>query len=335
MNRQKVNILTRYDFPLFEQHFSDVFSFDVFENSDADIDWDCVVVFDGVPRSRVVKVKAGNLIFVAGEPPESQYYTRHFLSQFDVSYCAHPSHLERSNNIVSQHFNNWHFGFDSEARSFRYSYEDIMYFEPPQKTENMSVIVSNLAYMPNHLKRLRFVDALRTTFKDQIDVFGRGHNFIQYKEDAILPYRFHFCFENTIRNHLWTEKISDSLLGFALPLYAGAPNIDSFFPNGCVTSLDLDDIERSLGIVDKLLQSPEVHYASMLPVLKQARRRLIQDYSFTSLIVERLHAAEGGDILVVEIRPNEGSRHFAHNDLVLRVKRQVFKRFFLAKRKAS
>ena len=50
---------------------------------------------------------------------------------------------------------------------------------------------------------------LKQHFGDAIDFYGRGHNFIPFKDDALMPYRFHICIENCQVNDLWTEKLAD------------------------------------------------------------------------------------------------------------------------------
>ena len=53
-------------FPKSEYYFA--------ENSTEDIDWDLVVVYEGVKQPVNFRCKKGNLIFISGEPPMSRVY---------------------------------------------------------------------------------------------------------------------------------------------------------------------------------------------------------------------------------------------------------------------
>ena len=278
----RINILTRYSHRLFDQHIDRQQyegRIDFQENSREDIDWDCVVVFDGISEKMSVRVAEGALLFIAGEPPEALRYTGGFLRQFDRTFCSHPSATGRATNQRDQYFNNWHFGFDASAERYRYSFGDIQSLAPPKKTKNVSVIMSSLAYMPNHLKRLQFLKAVQQRFGDRVDVYGRGHCFIPYKDDAILPYRFHVCIENCEVPDLWTEKIADPLLGYSVPMYAGCPNIAQYFPADAIVPLTLDDQAFSLAQIQRILDEPEAEYQLRLPSLRQARERVLGKYN--------------------------------------------------------
>ena len=328
-----VNILTRYENRLFDQHIDRQRyegSITFYENSREDIEWDCVVVFDGLPDKVSFKVAAGNVLFAAGEPPDSITYTKQFLAQFDYTYCAHPSMLLKENNQGIEYFNNWHFGYNPTTKQFRYTFDKIRDLAPPMKHKNMSVIMSNIACMPNHLKRLRLLDAIREHFGDRLDYYGRGHSFIPYKEDAILPYRFHLCIENCELSDLWTEKISDSLLGYAVPVYAGCPNVSKYFPEQSIVKIDINDLPYSLAVIEQLLQKPEEHYQDKLPFMREARERLLYKYNIIHWLGEFL---EGGrekprHISLRTLIPNELTSLYSIENSLLRVKRLLFRKYF-------
>ena len=47
-------------------------------------------------------------------------------------------------------------------------------------------------------------------------------------------YQFHICIENFIKPHYFSEKITNSLLCSATPIYHGCINIDSYFPDNII-----------------------------------------------------------------------------------------------------
>ncbi len=327
-----INILTRFNFPLFTQH-ADAGRFDdrirFVENSYEDLDWDLVIVFDGLPSPRTMRVKSGGLIFIAGEPPQGVHYTSAFLDQFDRSFCAHAYARKRTSNSPEQHFNDWHFGLNPSDRSYRWTHNALRDLPAPVKTKDMSVIMSNMACMPNHLKRRHFLARLQERFGERVDVFGRGHRFIPYKDDALLPYRFHVCIENCEEPDLWTEKLSDPFLGWSMPVYGGCPNVHRYFPEDAVVRLDMDDVEGSLATIGRLLENPQAEYNRRYDALQIGRQRVLGDYNITTL-AERLSAsAASAAVTERTVHPNEMFRGYTLANYSLRVRRLLYRRYFL------
>lgn len=335
---QYVNILTRYKQPLFTQHvdssrFGDRMQF--LENSVEDRKWDLVIVFDGLPAPHELRVRPGGLVFVAGEPPDAIAYTGTFLGQFDKSYCAHPKARRRPANEPDQYFNNWHFGYDASNGEFRWTFEELRDLPPPSKTKDISVIMSNLAYMPNHLKRRHFLARLQELFGDQIDVYGRGQRFIPYKDEALLPYRFHICIENCVVPDLWTEKLADPFLGWSVPVYAGCPNVDRFWPENAIVRLDMDDVEGSLATIGRLLKDAPAEYQRRLGALKVARERVLVEYNITTLAEKVLATLPSTEARMRRVVPNESTRGHVLENQWLRARRLVYRRCYQLAHRAS
>jgi hypothetical protein len=100
---------------------------------------------------------------------------------------------------------------------------------PPTKTKCLSFITSTKSGLPGYDFRLRLAVSLKNRFGDDIDVFGFGHNAISSKEHALDSYQYTVVIENSFISNYWTEKLSDAYLGYATPIYAGAPNIQDYF----------------------------------------------------------------------------------------------------------
>lgn len=331
-----VNILTRYSFPLFAQHIDQSRlreRLQVTENCDDDREWDLVIVFDGLPAPRALRVRPGGLVFVAGEPPDAIAYTTAFLSQFDRTFCAHPKARRRAANRPDQYFNNWHFGYDASNQRFRWSNADLRDLPRPVKTKDMSVIMSNLAYMPNHLKRRHFLALLQERFGDRVDVFGRGHRFIPYKDEALIPYRFHICIENCVVPDLWTEKLADPILGWSVPVYAGCPNVGSYIPEASFVRLDMDDVEASLSTIGHLLDDSLAEYERRLGALRAARQMVMETHNILTLAESLLDSLPSTPAAVLrQVVPNEATRGHSLENQWLRLRRLAYRRYFLLTR---
>lgn len=322
--RPSINILHRYDHSLFEQHFNPARNgFDVVENGANDRVWDLVIVFEATAATHKLRVLRDRTVFVAGEPPSIGNHSKLFLGQFDVVFCAGANSGAARHVSGEQHYNNWHFGY-SAKNGFRYGHKLISDLPPPEKTDMLSTITSDLAYLPMHIRRRALIERLAKDYSGLIDIFGRPHRFIEYKDDAILPYRFHLCVENCSVPDLWTEKIADAILGYSIPIYAGCPNIEDYFP-GATIRIDLDEYSKTRKIIDNLILNGELIYRKMLPALIDARKNLIETYDISSLVSELLRSPVSGEVREIAIRPESEFPMAGVRDLVARASRQISK----------
>ena len=87
------------------------------------------------------------------------------------------------------------------------SFSELTALPPPPKTERLSWITSDKAFLPGQRSRLRFLDALRQQ-RLPLDLYGKGFNPIQDKFDALGAYRYSLAVENYSGPDYWTEKIA-------------------------------------------------------------------------------------------------------------------------------
>ena len=333
-----INILTYLDHSLFEQqcnfdNYAKNYTF--FENSNLDIEWDFVVVFEAINKPINVRHRNGGLIFISGEPPLGSVYTQNFLKQFDIIFSVHTKNPKSKKVIKKQYFNDWHFGLDKLNMRHRYTFNELKNLKKPDKTKNISIITSSLAVLPFHFKRLNFISELKKTFGDDIDYFGRGFNFINDKSDAILPYRFHICIENNFTNDLWTEKFADPLLGYSIPIYIGCPNITNYFPKDSFYILDINDIKSSISTIKKILSDAESYYDQKYKSLISARNLLLDEYNiYPTLINLYINQKNNlGGIISSKIIPNSYTTTFKSLNLKLRIIRFTYKIYYQLLRK--
>ncbi|MCQ2227141.1 MAG: glycosyltransferase family 10 [Bacteroidales bacterium] len=282
-----VNILTTFSYDLFyhqldrERYRESIY---FVENSNEDIVWDYVVVYENIlPNLANIKYKKGGLIFISGEPEDSNPYCHHFLNQFDHIISSH-SHYKSPKNHLSQQALNWHFGFSHETKKVKYPYLSLRNLEVPQKVSDISMICSSKTMMPGHVVRYDFYKCLSERFAGKIDFFGAGIKFIDDKADAILPYRFHICIENSSVEHYWTEKIADAILGYSVPIYFGCPNISEYFPSEAVIVIDIHDKERTCSQIERILQNPQAVYIERFPYILTARNYILDRYNIFPML---------------------------------------------------
>jgi len=132
------------------------------------------------------------------------------------------------------------------------------------KTKMFSIIASSKNQLPGHQLRHQIIAAAG----DKIDAFGpRYKQFVKntmHKVEGLADYRYHFAIENCRRDFYFTEKLIDTLMTGAIPIYWGCPSIGNFFnTDGFIIFNDLYDLKEKLKLC-----TPE-YYDSKKAVIKE------------------------------------------------------------------
>ena len=256
-------------------------------NSDViDCDWWFILHSSSLRARQVSVCDPTHVVFVSMEPLE--FNPPSFYDQFSTlvacdPYIKHPS-LLRQNPIT------WWAGIDVEFKNghlfqphYNYSYDDFASMGIPDKHDRISIVTSTNRAFPGHESRLRFIESLMLSpLADRIDLFGGGHRPIHDKIDAMLPYKYHVCLENSVLRNYWTEKIADSYLGFALPIYYGCPNIADYFPRNSFLAIDIRDHAKAIRLISKAIANDM--YLQRRSDLMVARARVLDDYNIFNLL---------------------------------------------------
>lgn len=115
--------------------------------------------------------------------------------------------------------------------------EDRQIFE---KSKLVSMISSNKSMVPGHRKRLEFVNK----FKDQVDLYGRGFNDLEKKENGLKDYMFSIAVENAVYDTYFTEKLTDCFVTGTIPIFYGCKGIVEYFNEDGIIFLN-DDFDIS------------------------------------------------------------------------------------------
>jgi len=139
------------------------------------------------------------------------------------------------------------------------------------KSKLVSFISSTKMYCAGHLVRLKYVQELR----DYVDLYGRGFNEVENKEDALCDYMFSVAIENDVRETYYTEKILDCFATGTIPVYLGALDIGNLF-----------NLEGIISIDDFFMISPDL-YHSKLDAIKDNLERVKKMEILEDFIYER------------------------------------------------
>jgi len=124
------------------------------------------------------------------------------------------------------------------------------------KSKIVSMISSNKSWAEGHKARLVMVEK----FKEHADLYGRGFNPVDKKEDALRDYMFSVAIENAKYDTYFTEKLTDCFATGTVPVYYGAEGVSRYFnPDGIIfidDDFDINTLNEDL-------------YNEMLPAIQE------------------------------------------------------------------
>lgn len=252
----------------------------IFDQDATDYDW--AVVYEDIPKSsnhQKLACNQNNTLLVTTEPPNIKQYDPEYTRQFGhVLTSQAPEFLPHKNHIYSQAGLLWYYGFDDESER---SWQEIS-GPCPEKTKILSTVTSNKQQQHTlHKQRYELAKAIDDNIPE-MELFGKGIQPVNDKADAMDAYKYHVAIENYNGKHHWTEKLSDSYLACCLPFYSGCTNIEEYFPEESYIKIDISDHEKSIAIIRQAIDNNE--YEKRLPAILEAKRRVLEDYGFFSVV---------------------------------------------------
>lgn len=242
--------------------------------------YDWLVVIDDIPKImphgvEILSCPKENTILVTTEPSSITRYGRAFAKQFhylitnqDEKVLPHPNAIRSQTGMV------WFYGKD---------YDSIVSVKHPVKIKKISTVCSNKQQGHTlHKLRYEFTKIMEERIPE-LERFGRGFKWIDTKAEALDDYEFHVAIENHYAPHVWTEKLADTFLGYAVPIYYGCPNVYEYFPEDSLILIDIYDVEGSIEKIKKIISTPG-EYERRLPSVKEARRRVIEEYNLLAMV---------------------------------------------------
>jgi len=258
-----------------------------FINQDMD-ECDVWVVYNSIPHAETVTCPVENVFLITTEPPSVQQYRKESIEQFSKIITSHRDlECNHAQVIYRQQGLPWHVGKTQTGHkkyifSKRYDYDELKAMKSFQKKKEISVITSNKQLTPGHKKRIEFVEKLKQHFGERLDVFGRGIRDVDDKWDAVADYKYHIVIENSSFPDYWTEKLSDTYLAGAYPLYYGCPNITDYFSQDALTVINIDDIDQSIIAIEGCINGGK--YESSIEKILQARELVLDQYNLFPMI---------------------------------------------------
>jgi hypothetical protein len=245
-------------------------------------------------------------LMFATEPPFSGY-----LDDWDETDALAKFHISN------------HFQPQKWARTGK-TYDELKRMDPPEKTRDLSWITGDhgkglsplykwirkavmrtgykkfrrknlplLDHPPDgHIIRMEFLDRLTDSYPDLLDLYGRGdfsgdyyHGEIETKWPGLAPYRYSIAVENFEGPYYFSEKISDILLSWGMPIYFGCTNLDEILPPDSYVYVDAEKKcapKRVKEIVESDL------YEENLDAIAEARERILDEYQIWPVVDKRI-----------------------------------------------
>jgi len=169
-----------------------------------------------------------------------------------------------------------------------------------ESNKNLSAIISNKNLGNGYSLRLHFITELAKNKPELCDIYGAGWknelgvsykgelgcyhkhiNINKTKFDALIDYKYSICIENCKIPNYFSEKFTDSILCWTIPIYWGCTNISDYFPENSYYSIDIESLdvnERIKEIINKPITDENIE------ALKNARELIINKYNIWSTI---------------------------------------------------
>lgn len=266
----------------------------VFDRGARQYDW--LVVYDELPNANgtlsgtaveELSCPASNTILITTEPSSIKSYGKHYAAQFGHVLTTQPAWaLPHPRRHWQQAANHWFYGCNHAAPMSRERFLQ----GGKEKTKDVSIVGSNKAQFHTlHAARFAFIKRIQELMPE-LDVYGRGYIAMPDKAAALDDYRYHIAVENHVSLHHWTEKLSDAFLGRCLPFYVGAPNANDYFPEGSIVPIDIKNPEHAAELIRQAIA--ENWYEQRLPLIEEARRRVLEEYHLFAQIDKIVAGAE-------------------------------------------
>jgi Glycosyltransferase family 10 (fucosyltransferase) C-term len=236
-----------------------------------------IVLFGGTkfPASHL-HIKKSKRILILMEHPAIWCPPDILLEEVGLIVCPFLIKTPKDSRLIIHHaavtwFYGIHFRIDQGLSHvpILQNYLELQDFEKitlPKKNKLISCVVSSKRISPGHSWRIDFAETLKNYFGNEMDMWGFGWRPLHDKRDAIDPYKYTLVIENDLSEHYWTEKLSDAILGYSIPIYSGASKVQNYFKG----------------------EIPQIKYATDMDVaLNSVKNRLSREYKTSDLYQNR------------------------------------------------
>ena len=259
-----------------------------------DAEW--VIIIDDIHSSQINQIAEFNhnkIICLPREPART-----------------HPSYLNY-NFKYKMTYNNF-FHVWTSIMCIKKNYDELILINrSPNKNKLCSTITSR--FNPGggiYTSRINFIKKLsqQKQFIDKIDIYGYNWTEDELGEmfkgtfggfnmggvnkiDKLLPnttkwnglehYKYSISIENCCKENYFSEKFTDCILSYTIPIYYGCPNIDKYFSKDCYYWLDINS-PNCFEELEKILNTPITE--KQINAITEAREVILNKHNVWSVV---------------------------------------------------
>lgn len=251
----------------------------IFDKECNDYDW--LVVYEGLMDNELLQCNNKNTIFITTEPVVMKEYSQHIVNQYE--------HLITSQSLLDLKHHNRHYQMPClkwfYGTSCNSIIETLTIKNMKNKKDRIAAIYSNVDRNNRTLHKIKFqfLEALKEKIP-VIDTYGYGIKKIDDKKQILDEYKYSIVIENFISKHHITEKITDAFLGYTLPFYIGALNIEQYFDPRSFINLELNNIFNSVKIIKETIDNDL--FKDRLEYINLSRNKIINKLNLFAMLGE-------------------------------------------------
>jgi len=101
------------------------------------------------------------------------------------------------------------------------------------------------------------------------------------KWDGLEHYSYSIAIENSCKENYFSEKFTDCILAWTIPIYYGCPNIDKYFSKDCYYWLDITSA-NCFTELEKILNTPITE--KQIKAMEKARDLILNKYNVWEVV---------------------------------------------------
>ncbi len=289
---KKVLILSNSSIPLDRQLSNHNFLIkDILFTINSNSDYDYIVVIDDIPNDIKVNISKSKCILFTGEPPFVKLYPKKFRNQFGYIYTCQQNLIKCKNTFLSNPPLPWMTGIKllkgTHTTDLKYAYLNYNDFIKPSNQDRINkicLITSNKKLTKGHRQRVNFAIKLKEALPDLIDIYGNGFTNMPDKFDVQSKYKYSIVIENCSYPDYWTEKLADTYLAGSYPIYYGANNINNYFKETQLSTINILNFNESLQTIKRIVS--EDLYSNRINEIEDAKIMVLDKYNLFNMVTE-------------------------------------------------
>lgn len=277
---------------------------------------DYLIILEYPKNDFSIKVNKNNILHICLEPANEVSKYRQYANK-NVKLIFNQLDIKK-NNILSHGALPWHIDKD-------FDFLKNLKVDSLHKENKIVWVTSNQRSSRGHNKRMDFLDSIKPL--PFVHLYGRGIKPINDKWDVLNTAKYAIAYENFQSDYNWTEKITDCLLSYTMPLYFGCNKIDDFFPQGSFIQIDPSDKHIHL-FLKEIVNSNK--WEENLNAISKARDLILNEYQLFPFISNQIRILE----LEKEGSPSEnkeiihfkgGDQYFDNYPITITIEKEIFK----------